>query len=401
MKESDVDAKNIRYLELLRTSAENQPDNFLSFLDIVPVGICITDETGKFVQVNQAYCELYQYDQSELIGNSFTMVVPDEWKAYMQELHDLFMNKKYELQGKWDVIDKYGNVKKIISNAAYLSADRFAGPCKMTFVVEVDKTQQVLNELNVTVELLQKKIGAQDVAQQLVSHDVRNNLTSILQISEILLGGHLTEKQEAWLTHLRQSGSDALDLMQAITDYAKMEQGQYKLAVSKFNIVAIIREELQNLSKITENKGVNVSLSYQDRKVNQEEIMIQGDRFYIQRMLHNLLLNAVEASSNQQSVSITLQQGKFFTIIIHNEGTIPQELREMFFEKFATAGKQQGTGLGTYIAKLIVEMHHGSIAYHSSEEKGTDIVILLPQQVLSSENIASVSSKNNEPNALI
>ncbi|WP_424582554.1 ATP-binding protein, partial [Tunicatimonas sp.] len=55
------------------------------------------------------------------------------------------------------------------------------------------------------------------------------------------------------------------------------------------------------------------------------------------------------------------------------------ELRDSFFEKFATAGKKKGTGLGTYIAKLVVNMHQGSIAYHSSEEYGTDIVILLPQ----------------------
>ena len=379
MKELDIDEKNSRYLELLRTFAETKPEDVLTLLDIVPVGICVTDARGIFVQVNQAYCDIYQYDRQELIGNSFTMVVPDEWKEHMQELHDLFMGKKYELQGKWDVIDKQGSIKKILSNAAYISEDELDGPRKMTFVVEADETKKVVEELEGAVTLLRKKINAQDVALQLSSHDLRNNLVSIVQIVEVLFDKQPTEEQKVWLANLRRRGDDTLGMMKAIIDYGKMEEGQYDPTVTEFDMIAIIKSELSNLSKTIKYREIDVSLHYQNREVTEEEVPLRGDKFYIERMFHNLLLNAFEASPRQQKVNISIEHTSFFKIIIHNKGAIPTELRDSFFEKFATAGKKKGTGLGTYIAKLVVNMHQGSIAYHSSEEYGTDIVILLPQ----------------------
>lgn len=379
MKELDIDEKNSRYLELLRTFAETKPEDVLTLLDIVPVGICVTDARGVFVQVNQAYCDIYQYDRQELIGNSFTMVVPDEWKEHMQELHDLFMGKKYELQGKWDVIDKQGSIKKILSNAAYISEDELDGPRKMTFVVEADETKKVVEELEGAVTLLRKKINAQDVALQLSSHDLRNNLVSIVQIVEVLFDKQPTEEQKVWLANLRRRGDDTLGMMKAIIDYGKMEEGQYDPTVTEFDMIAIIKSELSNLSKTIKYREIDVSLHYQNREVTEEEVPLRGDKFYIERMFHNLLLNAFEASPRQQKVNISIEHTSFFKIIIHNKGAIPTELRDSFFEKFATAGKKKGTGLGTYIAKLVVNMHQGSIAYHSSEEYGTDIVILLPQ----------------------
>lgn len=377
-KESNTDIKNTSYLELLRTFAETKPKEILTLLDIIPIGVCVTDDQGIFVHVNQAYCDLYQYKREELIGNSFTMVVPDEWRARMQELHDLFMGKKYELQGKWDVVDKGGNAKKILSNAAYLPKSEYAGPRKMTFVVEADDTQQMLDDLEDAVKLLQKKIIAQDTALQMSSHDLRNNLVSILQIVEVLLDKQPTEEQKKWLDSLRQRSDDTLGLMKAVIDYGKMEQEEYEPVITEFDIITSLKKELDNLSRIIRHREINVSIHCQDGEADDQKVLIRGDKFYIQRMLHNLLLNAFEASSNRQKVGITIEHDSFLKIIIHNEEAIPDELRDTFFDKFATAGKKKGTGLGTYIAKLVVEMHNGSIAYRSSEEYGTDIIVLLP-----------------------
>lgn len=67
------------------------------------------------------------------------------------------------------------------------------------------------------------------------------------------------------------------------------------------------------------------------------------------------------------------------TVAIHNFGAVPEGMRERFFEKYATAGKSTGTGLGTYSARLIAETQRGGIRMDTSETEGTTITVSLPR----------------------
>lgn len=66
------------------------------------------------------------------------------------------------------------------------------------------------------------------------------------------------------------------------------------------------------------------------------------------------------------------------SVSIHNKGAVPEEIRDTFFDKYATAGKSGGTGLGTYSARLNAETLGGKISLDTSEENGTTITISFP-----------------------
>lgn len=91
-----------------------------AILETVETGICVTDESGKFVQVNTAYCRIYGYSPHELIGKHFTLVVPAEDEAYARELHDQFMETGREMPALWEVVDKNGNLHKVAVRANLL-----------------------------------------------------------------------------------------------------------------------------------------------------------------------------------------------------------------------------------------------------------------------------------------
>jgi len=65
-------------------------------------------------------------------------------------------------------------------------------------------------------------------------------------------------------------------------------------------------------------------------------------------------------------------------IAIHNSGVIPASIRERFFQKFVTSGKQSGTGLGAYSAQLIARTLGGGITFQTSVEEGTTLTVSLP-----------------------
>jgi len=379
---NNVDAKSGRQLEMLRQFAEAKPSQLIPVLDLIPIPICLTDNAGMFVKVNQYYFDFYGYTPEELVGRSFLLVVPEDFRTQMQQLHDEFMSNRYAMQGKWGVLDKEGNLRNIISTAAYVPANAQQGPCKMTFLLEVDRGQPALQELKRTVGLLEQKLSALQVAQQLSNHDLRNNLASILQMVEVLLDKEPSENQKVWLEHLRCRSSQTLDMLKTSLEYAQMEQGEYRFKPEIFDLVQLINNEFIELQKVISDKSIRMSLAYCDRPLGEEGVIVQADKFYMQRMFHNLLLNALEASEASQEISVIFDHNGFFRITVHNRGVIPLEVREHFFDKFVTSGKEKGTGLGTYLAKLVVEMHQGTITYRSSEELGTDIIILLPRKVL-------------------
>lgn len=142
------------------------------------LGICLTDKTGKFILVNPAYCRIYGYEKEELIGESFTKVVPVEQRVYMQELHDKFIYENIEeIPREWDVIGKGGKAIHIVATAGkmdYLEN----GPYKITTITDMTKSHEI--------QILQKKQESMLIEQRiLATTDPLTGLYNRLKIDEI------------------------------------------------------------------------------------------------------------------------------------------------------------------------------------------------------------------------
>ncbi len=82
----------------------------------------------------------------------------------------------------------------------------------------------------------------------------------------------------------------------------------------------------------------------------------------------------------RSKVSIRLFNKSPLHIEIENKGVVPEEIRENFFDKFVTAGKLGGSGLGTYSARLLVQAQQGDVAMETSDEDDlTCITVRLPK----------------------
>ena len=96
-------------------------------------------------------------------------------------------------------------------------------------------------------------------------------------------------------------------------------------------------------------------------------------------MLSNLVDNAVEATQPGKTVTVRLdRERQFCCISVHNPSEVPGEIQTRFFEKYVTAGKPYGTGLGTYSAKMMAEAQNGDIQMKTSAREGTSVRVRLP-----------------------
>lgn len=92
---------------------------FLLIYESAKIGVCITDEKGYFVAVNKFYSELYGYSEEELVGQHFTMVLPESQREVARQIHDAFIDGAPDSAGEWRVRRKDGSEMLV-----YVTAER-------------------------------------------------------------------------------------------------------------------------------------------------------------------------------------------------------------------------------------------------------------------------------------
>mgnify|MGYP006286851141 CR=1 FL=1 len=111
-------------------------------IETANIGICVTDQDGRFVRVNAAYTDLYGWTEDDLIGQPFTKVVPPDDRDWAQRVHDRFIYDEVdETTGEWTVQRKDGALRDVIVTAGRFvdeAGDRF----KVTTVLDITERKR-------------------------------------------------------------------------------------------------------------------------------------------------------------------------------------------------------------------------------------------------------------------
>jgi signal transduction histidine kinase len=156
----------------------------------------------------------------------------------------------------------------------------------------------------------------------------------------------------------------------------KMEHGTYELKAERIDLIRIARRIANDLDRLIAHRGMRVEFRLDGEPADESaSCEACGEELLTYSMLANLMKNAIDASPGGGTVSLRYESGNEPRVRIHNQGAVPVEIRDRFFEKYVTADKEGGTGLGTYSARLIAETQGGGIELDSTEEDGTTITI--------------------------
>ena len=218
--------------------------------------------------------------------------------------------------------------------------------------------------------------------EQILRHDIRNPLFAVTGFSELLMDKEMPENIRDYASNINDAGNQILDMLTSSMDIFKMEEGTFVPKNEKIDMVKTINEVKKEFIPALENKSIKI-VSYFNKEIfsDDSEIFLYGQTLHIKSMLRNIIKNAIEASSEKQNITLNINDKKnSYEINIHNHGAIPESIRNRFFDRYATSGKESGTGLGAYSALLIARAHKGNITFTSSKEKGTNITIDLPKK---------------------
>lgn len=212
--------------------------------------------------------------------------------------------------------------------------------------------------------------------ERIIRHDLRTPAANAIGIARSLLEeDNLTEEQRRLLGLLEHSGHNMLDTLDSSLDLYKIETGQYRCEPVAFDCLSLVRDMIEVMAKWEQFAGIRLNLQENGRPGGPDlPCPCLGEPRLLRIALHNLLVNALEASPPGAAVAVALSSDQDCRIEIRNQGAVPREIRDRFFEKFVTQGKPKGTGIGTYSAKMMVKAQGGDIAMRTSEEANETVV---------------------------
>lgn len=230
-------------------------------------------------------------------------------------------------------------------------------------------------------EKSKKDYEALKTKQEMLQHDMRSLVIGIVGFSNLLIDKTtLDSVQLGYCKQIRQCGMQLGNMVNTYLDISNLENESFKLKKSTFNILDIVKQSRRTLHFLADEKNLSISIINNKKMLSIDDVIsFQGDRMYLQNAVDNLLKNAIEASPPDKRVKIKVKNNKKGLLMsIHNWGAVPEAVLPSFFDKYVTAGKKDGLGLGSYMAKLVVDAHAGQIGVKSSQSEGTEVLIELP-----------------------
>ena len=233
-----------------------------------------------------------------------------------------------------------------------------------------------------TVEKALDKLRIQRLNDEFISmitHDLKNPLTSIIGYCSLLLSGAYGDIAKEILPPLQGINTNAERLLDLINDFLvvnKISAEGLKLDRQAIQLNSLLEHLSDNVQAQLEIKKIHFSL-----RLDADIPPVVCDALQIERVINNLLSNAVKFTPMGGGISIasgTDEDWVWFAVSDTGKG-IPQEQQEGVFEKYSRVDKKtEGTGLGLFITKSIVDLHQGLIELESAPGEGSTFTVRLP-----------------------
>jgi PAS domain S-box len=357
---------HLRQLQLSEQALRASEARYRTFVETAGEGICAVDAALVVTYVNRVLTEMLGYQEQEMLGRSVLdfLAGGSDAPAESEQLWRHSQRSRQELR----LVAKSGaEVWAIVSSAPLRGPGGEEGGA---FAMLTDITQRKQAE------------KFREGIESVLRHDLRSPLASMSYIPQMLLGADNLNEQQRWsVEEMQKYVRKMLRMVDAYLKLSNIEKERFQLEARELDLVALLEDVEQEQRSLLQAGRKRVALLKDGVPLPAgESVLVQGEAVLCQTMLGNLLKNALEAAPDETTVEIDLRERPDrVEIAVRNLGAVPESIRGRFFQKYVTAGKSRGTGLGAYSARLIAEAHGGTIALDTAQPGATTVRVTLPK----------------------
>ncbi|WP_455537946.1 PAS domain S-box protein [Terrisporobacter sp.] len=352
------------------------------YLNVSADLVAIVGKDGYIKKLNPNWSNVLGWSEEELLSMKIEGIVHPE------ELENL---KEKELKNL-DYIDgkvttniiryrhKNGKYIYLEWNSEYFSSEEIY----VTTARDITKRLEIENKNKVLEEVVKLESAKNEFFAN-ISHEFRTPINILLGTTQVI--DKNIEKNniqmgslKKYSNYIRQNAYRLLRLVNNLIDINKMDMGAYDLRCSNENIINIIEDITLSVAEYTKNNKINLIFD-----TDEEEIITYCDPDKIERIMLNILSNAIKYTPENGSIEVKINStSKDVTVSVKDSGMgIPSEKLDIIFNRFEQVDqlfdrKCEGSGIGLSIVKNLVQMHGGDINVYSKLGEGSEFIFNIP-----------------------
>jgi PAS domain S-box-containing protein len=350
-----------------RTQAEaalrQSEEKFSKAFRASPSAILIsTLKSGRLIEVNDSFLELYGATAAEVIGRTAQELnlwdAAEHRAAMIQQLQQAgsVRNQEYTFR------NRQGEPRSILFSAELINLD--GETCLVSVANDITERKQA--------EIALERLAEIGELAAMIVHEVRNPLTTVMMGLKSFQTPDLSERSQLRLNLALEEAERLQRLLNEILQYARCQ----KVQAVELDLNQLITDLLDSIQVLPWAQGRQIIFAPVSL------VTVLGDPDKLKQVFINLVSNACEAVPEGKSVTWSIDalshQHQVYVQIYNDGPPILPEILAQLTQPFVTT-KSTGNGLGLAIVKRIVEAHHGELIIESSSELGgTRVTVVLP-----------------------
>lgn len=350
----------------------NEKNRLQAVVQQLPVGVLITDDTGKIIQGNKQV--------ETILGRS----IRENLVAGEANIESSTHNGKAVKSTEWPIAQAFHKGKTVVGKEYALVRDDgkkihvqiSATPIKNKSG-KVIAAASIINDITYQKEMEVRK----DDFVNMASHELKTPLTSLKLYIDVL-ANNLKKTQDdrttKTLTGIKYQTQRLQELVSDLLDVSRLQTGKLSFAKEEFAIDEVVSETLDGLKAATDGREVTFTSP-------KTKLPVCADKFRIYQVITNLITNAVKYSPKNSPIQVKLYKKDDSAVVsVKDLGIgIDKEQQKMVFDRLYQVSDPKektfpGLGMGLYISKEIIKRHKGSIWVESEKDKGSTFSFSLP-----------------------
>jgi PAS domain S-box-containing protein len=365
-----------------RKLAEEELRKFRTISDQANYGTAIANLDGTLAYVNEAFAAMHGWEISELIGKSLAVLhTPEQMESVAPLLGLIQTQGGFSAEEVWRV-KKDGTVFPSLMNTK-LILDQNNQPQFMatsaTDITELVKTNQ---ELLIAKDKAEASDRLKTAFMQNISHEVRTPLNGILGFGAMLADPYLDAEEKQEFLPMFEFSSNRL--IKTITDYMDISliaSGSMEMNKKEVKLNSELFELRSKYEALCLSKSIDLYFKIDE---TQNDFTLHIDPEFLKKILSHLLDNAVTFTKEGSIVVSHAINADSIVFFVRDTGVgIAQDALERVFESFmqediSTTRGHEGSGLGLFIVKGLLNQLGGNIELESTKGEGTTVSITIP-----------------------
>ena len=211
-----------------------------------------------------------------------------------------------------------------------------------------------------------------------LSHEIRTPLSLIkLPLERIINSGDGNDKTKSFLHTMDKNTEYLLNLINQLLDFRKTEEVEFQLHISICNISELMRNLFDRFKQSAELKNIELKI-----KIPEQDVMLGVDREAFNKMVSNLMSNALKYSTSKIEMELKLNEQNFEVRISDDgKGITDSEEKKIFEPFYQSDNSKAGTGIGLALTRALAEKHNGTLKFEKVQTGGSIFTILIPRMI--------------------